>query len=284
MRIEIWDSSEEVRLIEGFGQSLAGDALLEAFHSSTQRTHYGSAAMVQVARQHLLGKLEILTNALCYKSYPDAPRIMLAPLAGGRLVARLDDVLAKRRSVRGFAESPVEMPAFAQLLLRALGRTRTVELFGGEGRNHYGTYPSAGGLFPIETYVITLRVQGVEPCIAHFQSVEGALEVLDDAPDAMSIEQCLGVPESLAASVAFVILQTAIFERSTVKYGNLGYRFALLEAGTMAQNLSLVGLALGLDSLNWGSCYDHRVHEILGLCGIDEVFLHCLLFGSHRES
>jgi hypothetical protein len=58
----------------------------------------------------------------------------------------LDDVLARRRSVRTFAERPLQEQAISRLLWAAQGVTAS---WGGR------TAPSAGALYPIEIYVAT---------------------------------------------------------------------------------------------------------------------------------
>ena len=44
------------------------------------------------------------------------------------------------------------------------------------------------------------------------------------------------MPETVR-DASLVIFITGLFERSIVKYGERGYRFVLLEAGHVAQNL-----------------------------------------------
>ena len=63
------------------------------------------------------------------------------------------------------------------------------------------------------------------------------------------------------------------------KYGQRGYRFALLEAGHVAQNAALVAAALRLSLLPYGGFYDARLDEILGLDGLDECTVHLLFVG-----
>mgnify|MGYP000559029437 CR=1 FL=1 len=55
---------------------------------------------------------------------------------------------------------------------------------------------------------------------------------------------------------AAIIFITAIVERSMWKYEDRGYRYILLEAGHVAQNLNLCATAMNLGSLNLGGFFD----------------------------
>ena len=60
---------------------------------------------------------------------------------------------------------------------------------------------------------------------------------------------------------------TAMFSRSRFKYGARAYRFTLLEAGHVAQNLLLAVAALGLAAVPIGGFYDRKVDASSGSTG-----------------
>ena len=62
-----------------------------------------------------------------------------------------------------------------------------------------------------------------------------------------------------------VIAMAAVFLRTQVKYGPRGYRYILLEAGHVAQNLCLRSMELGLESLCMGGFLDSALNELMGL-------------------
>ena len=74
-------------------------------------------------------------------------------------------------------------------------------------------------------------------------------------------------------------VHTAVFVRSRFKYGQRGYRFVLLEAGHVAQNVALTAAALALPMLPYGGFYDLRLDELVGADGLDECTVHLLLVG-----
>ena len=74
-------------------------------------------------------------------------------------------------------------------------------------------------------------------------------------------------------SAAVVVVVSFVPGRSLVKYGDRGYRYALLEAGHLVQNLNLAAVALGIGTVNLGGFYDD---ELAGLLRIDPETEICL--------
>jgi SagB-type dehydrogenase family enzyme len=72
---------------------------------------------------------------------------------------------------------------------------------------------------------------------------------------------------------------TAMFWRSRFKYGARAYRFALMEAGHVGQNLLLAAAALGLGAVPLGGFYDREVDAFLGVDGIYEASLYLVPVG-----
>ena len=79
---------------------------------------------------------------------------------------------------------------------------------------------------------------------------------------------------------AAVVAISAVFWRSRFKYGARAYRFALLEAGHVAQNYLLAATALGLSACPVGGFFDRRVDALLGIDGLHEASLYLLPVGS----
>jgi SagB-type dehydrogenase family enzyme len=75
----------------------------------------------------------------------------------------------------------------------------------------------------------------------------------------------------------------AVFGRTRFKYGLRGYRFALLEAGHVAQNVVLTATALGLAAVPLGGFYDRPTDEFLGLDGVNESTLYTIALGRSHD-
>jgi SagB-type dehydrogenase family enzyme len=73
---------------------------------------------------------------------------------------------------------------------------------------------------------------------------------------------------------------TAMFWRTRFKYGVRGYRFALLEAGHVGQNVTLAAAALRVAALPVGGFFDRRLDELVGADGLDEASVYAIVLGS----
>ena len=76
-----------------------------------------------------------------------------------------------------------------------------------------------------------------------------------------------------------VIVFTAVFGRTVWKYRQRGYRYVYIEAGHMAQNLSLACISMGLGCCHIGALFDNEVNEIIGVDGIQESVLYMSAVG-----
>lgn len=178
-----------------------------------------------------------------------ADRTAVLPSLDRDVGVRLDDVLARRRSIRSFTDRPLDEEAISRLLWAAQGVTAS---WGGR------TAPSAGALYPIEVYVATADALRRYVPDGHHQ-VELALE--DRRP---RIAEATGGQEAAAdAPTLFVI--TGVVARTTAKYGDRAQRYVQLEAGHVCQNLLLEATALRLGAVPVGAFSDEAMRDALGL-------------------
>jgi SagB-type dehydrogenase family enzyme len=85
----------------------------------------------------------------------------------------------------------------------------------------------------------------------------------------------------LANGASLLIFISAVFERSIIKYGDRGYRFILLEAGHVAQNMSLLANSLGLGCVTIGGFFDRLVDDFLGLDGVTHSGIYLMGLGKN---
>ena len=64
---------------------------------------------------------------------------------------------------------------------------------------------------------------------------------------------------------AVVFIFTAVYARTTGKYGDSGIRYVHMEAGHAAENLCLQATALELGAVTVGAFYDEQVSSLLKL-------------------
>jgi SagB-type dehydrogenase family enzyme len=191
-------------------------------------------------------------------------------------IASLGKVLHARSSCRQFTRSPIDMADLGTLLHWSYGVLAEVEL-GQEFCER--PVPSGGGLYPLELYVLAQAIAGLDGGAYHYVPLGHRLEVVrpDPLPTMLTAEMFLGQPYLIDAAAVIVI--TAVVERSLWKYEDRGYRYLLLEAGHVAQNLNLCAESLALASLNLGGFLDEDVMSLLALDADDEIVLYAVAVG-----
>lgn len=196
-----------------------------------------------------------------------APELPSKPLAG---------LLSGRSSTRRFAKEPLPVADLSALLYSAYGVRAVVEL---AGEFCERPVPSGGGLYPLELYLIAQNTADLAQGVYHFVPLGHFLEVVreDPLPAMMTAEMFLGQPYLIDAAAIVVI--TGMLERSMWKYEDRGYRYILLEAGHVAQNLNLCAEGLALGSLNLGGFLDEDVASLLALDTDYEVPLYAVALG-----
>jgi SagB-type dehydrogenase family enzyme len=213
---------------------------------------------------------DALTLSLAYKRYPGARRIELPESDVATMP--LERALERRRSVRAFDAEPLECRELSRLLGLACGITAR------DSTVPHRAYPSGGALYPIEVYPIVLSVRDVAPAAYHYATLDGVLEEVRSLSGLESMQRA--VPELVRqARPSVVIMLTMMFARSNDKYGERGYRFGLLEAGHIAQNIVLVASGLGLDTVCLGGFFDDDMNELLHLDDRIEAAIYGVLVG-----
>ena len=210
-----------------------------------------------------------------FKVYPYARRIDLPAVAVSETT--LTEVLARRRSVRQFEEGPVTLGELSSLLRFSYGITGGLES-NGEVVQKVRAAPSAGGLYPIEIYPVLLSCQGAPAGVYHYNVAQNAIELLREGSFRAEISSAMPAQFSLNTAAAVIVLSAA-FGKTTHKYGERGYRFVLLDAGHVMQNLYLTVTAARLGCYSVGGFRDDEMDSLLGLDGASETALYACVMG-----
>jgi SagB-type dehydrogenase family enzyme len=217
------------------------------------------------------GYLDWTKRPSAYKQYFNSSKINL-PIPKQIEVASFDEAIRRRRSIRTFSEKPLTVEQLSYLLWASTGIQRK------EGGYEFRTAPSAGALYPIETYVIATNVSGLEKALYHYSIKSHLLEEIGIGDFSPSVARAaLGQPMFLDAAAIFI--WTAIFDRSKWKYRQRAYRYVYLDAGHIAQNLALSATSIGLGSCQVGAFYDDEVNKIVGLDGEEESAIYLSVVG-----
>ena len=228
------------------------------------------------SRGHLVGgRMDWARQPSWFKTYPEAPRVALPPLTSGTEAASaagLFDVLARRRSVREYGPPPLGLEELGGLLWAAAGVTARQMGFA------FRTAPSAGGLFPIEHYVVANSVTDLEPGVYHYAVLDEALELLRGGDHRLTVAHA-ALDQAIAAEADAVFVWTAVLERSRWKYGQRFGRYIFLDAGHIAENVALAAVALGLGSCQIAAFFDDEAAALLGVDEDEEPVLYMTTVG-----
>lgn len=205
-----------------------------------------------------------------YKTYPDTVSIPLPQPQDGPMT--LDETLHARRSIRAFSPRPVAMNDLAYLLWAATGIQRT------EMGMAFRTAPSAGALYPIETYIAVNRIQDMPAGMYHYDIRGHALECVRAGDFGRDVSRA-ALDQVMCAQAAAVFIWTAVFDRSRRKYRERAYRYIYLETGHIAENLALAGFSRGIGSCHIAAFFDAEVEALVGVDGVREGVLYLTALG-----
>lgn len=175
-------------------------------------------------------------------------RQLPTPVLKGKM--SIEEAIAKRRSVRHFAATPLTVDEIGQLCWAGQGIT--------DRKRGLRASPSAGATYPIELYVVT--TEGIDRYLPAKHQLERCLA--GDHRRALQAA-ALGQDAIMAAPACVVI--TAAVERTAGKYGNRAERYCFMEAGHVAQNILLQATALKLGGVPMGAFEDAKVAQVLKL-------------------
>jgi len=239
---------------------MKGNVIGDIFHIKTK-----------YRRSKMRENFSLIKHPELYKIYPYSKKIKL-PKPEELSKKLLDDVLKQRKSIRSFSSVPISKKQLSYLLWASTGIQRK------ESGYEFRTAPSAGALYPIETYLIVNNVEEIPDGIYHYSIEKHVLEELKPGNYGSDVAHA-ALDQTMCAEAAVVFVWTAIFDRSKWKYGTRAYRYIYLEAGHIAQNLALAATNLGLDSCQIAAFFDDEINSILDIDGIRESTIYMSTIG-----
>ncbi len=171
-----------------------------------------------------------------------------------------DSLRAIRGEKTGNTSNDLNLQVLTGLLYFSGGLTRKVRI-GSE--THYMRAASAtGALYPIESYVITQDIPGLDAGVYHFNPFDFALVKLREGDCTPELaDATAGATASSPLSIAL----TSLAWRNAWKYEERSYRHWFWDGGVIAANLLAICSAENLDSKILMGFVDSEVDQILGL-------------------
>lgn len=250
--------------------------LAEEFHEASK--FYRTTMGRETNARRLDNNPELrLSAAIGARELPHLPRVPLPPIDADR-EHRAHPGVFRNESCRDFSPEPLPVDQ--------LGRALWLS---------YGAYPrrppaepparrpvaSGGTLYPLELYLLADVTGAGHKGLYHYHVHDHVLEEVRHEVTGDQIRG-LGTQPDLLASAPAVVLINGLFWRSRFKYKLRGYRFALMEAGAVIQQMSLVAQTLGLGVLPFAGLFDDQVEQLCDIDGVEESFLNAMLLGRRR--
>jgi len=168
----------------------------------------------------------------------------------------VEKAISQRRSTRSFKDEPITLDHVSQILWAAQGIT--------EEQRKFRTAPSAGATYPLEVFLVSGMVEGLEPGVFRYMTLNHSLSnVLDGDKRQDLYAQALRQPAIISAPAVVVI--AGVFKRTTGRYGSRGEQYVYMEVGHVGQNIHLQAESLGLGTVVIGAFDDSGVQRVLGL-------------------
>jgi len=251
---------------------LPTDDLAEDFHEASKLYRSTMGRSVRADKLQANAKLR-QSAAIGARELAHLPLVALPPIDADEEYG-VSRPFIRPPSCRSFSPQGIPVGDLGRLLWLAYGAYPEIEA----GAGYRRPVASGGALYPLEVYVMASLDGMGEKGLYHYNVHRHGLEEVRPTVSPDDLRR-LGDPAELLAQAPAIVLISSLFWRARFKYGLLGYRFALLEAGALIQQLTLVAQELGLGALPFAGIFDDAFEELCEVDGVDESFLSAVLLG-----
>jgi SagB-type dehydrogenase family enzyme len=194
-----------------------------------------------------------------------------------KTAGQLQQIIEQRKSLRRYSEKALSLRELSYLLYYTQG-IKKIE----EGLHTFRTVPSAGARHPFETFILANRVEGLQPLLYQYLALENMLGIVsrDDRMADKIAFGCMG--QKMLTKCAAAFIWVADVERMFWRYGQRGYRYILLDAGHICQNLYLAAESIGCGACAIGAFDDDVMNETLGLDGEKHFMVYAACVGKRE--
>ncbi|MCS6785188.1 MAG: SagB/ThcOx family dehydrogenase [Candidatus Caldarchaeum sp.] len=198
-----------------------------------------------VRREEIRPRLEELKTVALPKPRLDGP-------------LSVEQAIQRRRSRREYRDESLPLSDVSQLLWAAQGVTAP-HLWTG-----LRSAPSAGGLYPLETYVVVKNggVEGLAAGVYHYNPHRHHLSLVAEGDYSKPLMSAC-IDQEWVGAAAFNIVFTAVVERTRVRYGDRAVQYVFQESGHAAENVYLQAESLGLGTVVIGAFIEDEIRRIL---------------------
>jgi SagB-type dehydrogenase family enzyme len=144
--------------------------------------------------------------------------------------------------------------------------------------------PSAGNRHPLETYIVSLNIEGLEEGVYRYLPLEHALllEFKQENLSGRIIEATL--LQYFTGSAPLIFIWTAIPYRMEWRYGPASYKVIALDAGHVCQNLYIACEAIGCGTCAIAAYNQELMDDLIMVDGVDEFSVYLAPVGKLKPS
>lgn len=210
-----------------------------------------------------------------FKSYPRFKQIKLpTSISSGHMT--LEKSIIYRRSKREFKNKPLTAKDVSKILFYSAGITKKGKTWDYTAR----AYPSAGARYPLELYPVILNVKDIPKGLYHYNVKTHSLELILEGNFKKQMLEYLD--QDWIKDSAMIVLISAIFNRTKVKYGERGYRYVFLDAGHLTENIYLISTSMKLGCCSIGGFLDNKLNNLIDIDGILESVIYVVVIGRFK--
>jgi SagB-type dehydrogenase family enzyme len=181
----------------------------------------------------------------------------------------LEAAIAQRKSRRRYTKQALGLEELSFLLWAIQGIRPS-----GSAHSNFRTVPSAGCRHALETYVVALRVTGLEKAVYRYLPFDHALVEVVRHPGLEERLSQATFGQAFCGAGAAAFAWTAIPERMEWRYGAASYKVIALDAGHVCQNLYLACENIGAGTCAVAAYDQERIDEVLGVDGENEFAIY----------
>ena len=177
----------------------------------------------------------------------------------------LEKALNVRRSVRSFKADALTKQQLSQILWSAYGITYPIENAPAFLRGGFKTAPSAGGLYPLEIYVVCENIDSIPVGVFKYMPENHSLIPIKEGNFREQVFRA-GYGQTMINEAPLVLVYSAIYSRTSDKYGKRAdERYVCMDLGHSAQNVYLQVTTMGLATCAIGAFVDIDLKKAINM-------------------
>lgn len=251
------------------------DADLYYYLSSKIQEKFYSLAFNEQA--HSFKGVKIPKSAYSKFIKKSAQQIVLKPDLKALKNLDWERTVVDRKSTIQFTHKALKLQQLSTLLTVCCGYKKFLR--SGKQKISGRTFPSAGGRYSLEFYILALNIDGLKPGLYHYNAEKNSLVLLRQLKEVLPLKK-FWAQEKHFKNASALIFTTSILEKSRAKYGRRALRYILMEAGSVGMHMNLLSAQLGMGFCFDGGGFDGKIEELLGIDGLEQGLISNFVLGA----